>query len=48
MRIESGGDARAISSSGGSGPMQTMPGTWVELSVRNELGIDPFDPREAL
>jgi soluble lytic murein transglycosylase-like protein len=45
MRIESGGDARAISS---SGPMQTMPGTWVELSVSNELGIDPFDPREAL
>jgi Transglycosylase SLT domain len=26
--------------------MQIMPRTWVELSVRYGLGIDPFDPRD--
>ena len=26
--------------------MQLMPGIWVELSVRNGLGLDPFDPRD--
>ena len=26
--------------------MQLMPGTWVELSVRYGLGLDPFDPRD--
>ena len=26
--------------------MQVMPATWVELSVRYQLGIDPFDPRD--
>jgi soluble lytic murein transglycosylase-like protein len=28
------------------GLMQLMPGTWVELSARHELGLDPFDPRD--
>ena len=26
--------------------MQIMPATWVELSVRCDLGIDPFDPHD--
>jgi len=46
MRAESGGNAHAISSRGALGLMQIMPGTWVELSVRYELGIDPFDPHD--
>jgi soluble lytic murein transglycosylase-like protein len=28
------------------GLMQLMPGTWVALSVRYGLGLDPFDPRD--
>ena len=28
------------------GPMQLMPGTWIELGVRYGLGLDPFDPRD--
>ena len=28
------------------GLMQLMPGTWVELSARYELGLDPFDPQD--
>jgi soluble lytic murein transglycosylase-like protein len=46
MQVESGGDAHAISSRGAMGLMQLMPGTWVELSVRHGLGLDPFDPRD--
>jgi soluble lytic murein transglycosylase-like protein len=46
MKVESGGDAHAISSRGAMGLMQLMPGTWVELSVRYGLGLDPFDPRD--
>jgi soluble lytic murein transglycosylase-like protein len=46
MRIESGGDQRATSSRGALGLMQLMPGTWVELSARYGLGLDPFDPRD--
>jgi soluble lytic murein transglycosylase-like protein len=46
MKVESGGDAHAISSCGAVGLMQLMPGTWVELSVRHGLGLDPFDPRD--
>lgn len=46
MQIESGGDERAISSRGAMGLMQLMPTTWVELSVRHKLGLDPFDPRD--
>jgi Transglycosylase SLT domain len=43
MRVESGGDEHAISSRGAMGLMQLMPGTWIELSVRYGLGVDPFD-----
>lgn len=46
MQLESGGDAHAISSRGAMGLMQLMPGTWVELSVRHGLRLDPFDPRD--
>jgi soluble lytic murein transglycosylase-like protein len=46
MKVESGGDAHAISSRGAMGLMQLMLGTWVELSVRHGLGLDPFDPRD--
>ena len=46
MQIESGGDQRATSSRGALGLMQLMPGTWVELSVRYGLGLDPFDARD--
>ena len=46
MQLESAGDGRAISPKGALGLMQIMPGTWVELSVRYGLGIDPFDPHD--
>lgn len=46
MQFESAGDARAKSPKGALGLMQIMPGTWVELSVRYGLGIDPFDPHD--
>jgi Transglycosylase SLT domain len=46
MRLESRANERAISPKGALGLMQIMPKTWVELSVRHGLGIDPFDPRD--
>jgi soluble lytic murein transglycosylase-like protein len=46
MQVESGGDERATSPRGAMGLMQLMPGTWVELSVRCSLGLDPYDPRD--
>jgi hypothetical protein len=46
MQIESGGDEHSMSPRGAMGLMQIMPGTWVELSVRYGLGLDPFDPRD--
>lgn len=46
MRVESGGDEHAISSRGAMRLMQLMPGTWVELSVRYGLGLDPFDAHD--
>lgn len=46
MQVESGGDERATSPRGAMGLMQLMPGTWVELSVRYGLGLDPFDPSD--
>ena len=46
IEIESAGDERSISPRGAMGLMQHMPGTWVELSVRHGLGLDPFDPRD--
>ena len=46
MRVESGGDELAISSRGAMCLMQLMPNTWVELSVRYGLGVDPFDAHD--
>jgi soluble lytic murein transglycosylase-like protein len=46
MQVESNGNAHAISPGGALGLMQIMPGTWVELSARYDLGIDPFDPHD--
>jgi hypothetical protein len=46
MRVESEGNERATSSRGALGLMQLMPGTWVELSARYDLGLDPFHPRD--
>lgn len=46
MQVESARDRRATSPRGALGLMQIMPGTWVELSARYGLGLDPFDPRD--
>jgi soluble lytic murein transglycosylase-like protein len=46
MQVESSGDEHALSSRGAMGLMQLMPGTWVELSVRYGLGLDPFDAHD--
>lgn len=46
MQIESAGDKHATSRRGAMGLMQIMPGTWVELSVRYGLGLDPYDPHD--
>ena len=46
LEIESGGDEHSISPRGAMGLMQLMPGTWVELSARYGLGLDPFDARD--
>src|SRR3546814_18944727 len=50
MRAESGGRTRLhgepnTSWAGAMGLMQLMPGTWAELSVAQDLGPDPHDPR---
>jgi hypothetical protein len=46
MRVESRGDARAVSPKGAMGLMQLMPETWADLRLRYGLGSDPFDPRD--
>ena len=46
MRVESFGDARAISQKGAIGLMQVMPKTYAELRVRHRLGADPCDPHD--
>lgn len=46
MRVESGGDPRAVSQKGAVGLMQIMPATWTELRSRHGLGDDPFDPHD--
>ncbi|MET4449065.1 hypothetical protein ABIB75_007377 [Bradyrhizobium sp. GM2.2] len=46
IQVESSGKAQAVSSRGALGLMQIMPGTWVDLSARYNLGIDPFDPHD--
>lgn len=45
MRVESGGNPRAVSPAGAMGLMQIMPATWAELRARFDLGTDPFDVR---
>ena len=46
MRVESGGDAYAVSPKGAMGLMQIMPETWTELRDRYGLGADPYDPHD--
>jgi soluble lytic murein transglycosylase-like protein len=46
MRIESEGDARAVSSKGAIGLMQIMPRTYAGLRARHHLGPDPFNPHD--
>lgn len=46
IELESGGKTHAVSTRGALGLMQIMPHTWVELSIRYGLGIDPFDPHD--
>lgn len=45
MRVESGGNPRALSRAGAMGLMQIMPATWAMLTKRLDLGSDPFDAR---
>jgi hypothetical protein len=46
MRIESAGDARALSHKGAIGLMQIMPETWTMLRLQHGLGDDPCNPRD--
>jgi transglycosylase-like protein with SLT domain len=46
MRVESFGDARAVSPKGAIGLMQVMPKTYAELRVRHRLGADPCDAHD--
>ena len=46
MRVESGGNSRAVSRAGAMGLMQIMPATWADLLARHGLGADPFDVRD--
>jgi soluble lytic murein transglycosylase-like protein len=46
MRVESGGNSRAVSRAGAMGLMQLMPATWAGLRIRYGLGPDPFDVRD--
>lgn len=46
MRVESAGNARAVSSVGAMGLMQIMPATWADLRARLSLGRNPHEPRD--
>lgn len=46
MRVESAGNAAAVSRAGAMGLMQVMPATYAELRVRYGLGANPFDVRD--
>ena len=46
MRIESGGDPRALSPKGAMGLMQIMPKTYAGLRARHHLGADAYNPRD--
>ena len=46
MRIESGGDPRAVSPKGAMGLMQIMPKTYAGLRARHHLGADAYNPHD--
>jgi hypothetical protein len=46
MRIESGGDPRAVSPKGAMGLMQIMPKTYAGLRARQHLGPDAYNPHD--
>ncbi|WP_447411863.1 lytic transglycosylase domain-containing protein, partial [Clostridium perfringens] len=46
MRVESAGDAHAVSRAGAIGLMQIMPATYAELRRDLGLGPDPFAVRD--
>jgi soluble lytic murein transglycosylase-like protein len=46
MRVESRGQAKAVSPKGAIGLMQIMPDTWAGLRLRYRLGRNPHDPRD--
>lgn len=46
IRVESGGNAHAVSPKGAAGLMQIMPGTWRQLRARYALGDDIYDPHD--
>jgi soluble lytic murein transglycosylase-like protein len=46
MRVESRGQAKAVSPKGAIGLMQIMPDTWAGLRVRYRLGRNPRDPHD--
>jgi soluble lytic murein transglycosylase-like protein len=46
MRVESRGQAKAISPKGAIGLMQIMPDTWAGLRLRYRLGRNPRDPHD--
>lgn len=46
IRVESAGDAQALSPKGAIGLMQVMPGTYADLRHRHGLGPDPWDIRD--
>lgn len=46
IRVESGGDPRAVSPAGALGLMQVMPATWAGEREHYGLGRDPFDPHD--
>ncbi|WP_424133616.1 lytic transglycosylase domain-containing protein [Roseiarcus sp.] len=48
MRIESGGDLRAVSPKGAMGLTQIMPKTYAGLRTRHHLGPDAYNPRDSI
>jgi hypothetical protein len=46
MQVESGANARALSSKGAIGLMQIMPETYTTLRQAYDLGADPYEPRD--
>lgn len=46
IRVESAGDASAVSPKGAMGLTQVMPETYAYLSSRYDLGNDPYAPRD--